>query len=312
LEDKIAQSAVVEVLNAIYEADFLGFSYGFRPGRSQHQALDALTVAITRGKVSWILDADVSDFFSKLDHAWLRRFVEHRVADTRVLRLIQKWLKAGVIEDGVRTECDEGTPQGASASPFLANVYLHYVLDLWADWWRRNRAYGEVIIVRWADDFIVGFGQKRDAENFLAGLRERFAKFALEVNPEKTRLIEFGRFAARDRAARGQGSPETFNFLGFTHYCAKTRAGRFTVYRTTMAKRMRTKLREVKTELMRRRHLPIPEQGRWLGSVVRGHFNYYACRATSMRCKPSESRSPATGAERFVVGARWHGLTGSG
>lgn len=173
-------------------------------------------------------------------------------------------------------ECDEGTPQGASASPFLANVYLHYVMDLWADWWRRNRACGEVIIVRWADDFIVGFGHKRDAENFRADLRKRFAKFALEVNPEKTRLIEFGRFAAQDRAAHGQGAPETFNFLGYTHDCAKTRAGRFTVYRTTMAKRMRAKLREVKTELMRRRHRPIPEQGRWLGSVVRGHFNYHA------------------------------------
>jgi group II intron reverse transcriptase/maturase len=276
LEDKILQRAVVEVLNAIYETDFRGFSYGFRPGRNPHHALDALTVGMWRKKVNWVLDADIRDFFTSLDHGWLEKFLEHRIADKRVLRLIRKWLNAGVIEDGEWSQTLEGAPQGASASPLLANVYLHYVLDLWADWWRRRHGHGEMIIVRWADDFIVGFEHQADARRFLAELRERFAKFGLELHPDKTRLIEFGRFAAKDRQSRGVGKPETFNFLGFTHICATMRDGRFWVRRITISKRMRAKLREVKDQLKRRRHQPIPEQGRWLASVVRGHRAYYA------------------------------------
>ena len=276
LEDKILQRATVEMLNAIYETDFLGFSYGFRPGRSPHHALDALAAGIVRRKVNWVLDADVRDFFTRLDHAWMGRFLEHRIADRRVLRLIRKWISAGVIEDGAWTSCDEGVPQGASASPLLANIYLHYVFDLWADQWRRRHARGDVILVRFADDYVAGFEHREDAERFLAGLRERFAEFNLELADEKTRLIEFGRFAAQRRKARGLGRPETFDFLGFTHCCAQTQNGRFLLKRITISKRMRAKLREVKAELMRRRHLPVPEQGEWLGSVVRGHRAYYA------------------------------------
>jgi RNA-directed DNA polymerase len=276
LEDKIVQRAVVEVLNAIYEADFLGFSYGFRPRRGPHQALDALATGIMSKKVNWVLDADIRDFFGQLDRDWLRKFPGHRIADERVLRLISKWLAAGVIEGGTWTESEKGSPQGASASPLLANVYLHYVLDLWADWWRKRHAHGDMIIVRFADDFIVGFEHRDDAERFLAELRGRFAKFGLGLHPDKTRLVEFGRRAARDRAARGEGKPETFEFLGFTHICATSRRGRFWVRRKTSKKRVRAKLAEVKAEIRRRRCLPIPEQGRWLASVVRGHQAYYA------------------------------------
>jgi RNA-directed DNA polymerase len=276
LEDKIVQRAVVGVLNAVYETDFRGFSYGFRPGRGPHDALDALATGIERKKVNWVLDADIRDFFTSLDHVWLERFLGLRIADKRVLRLIRKWLGAGVIEDGAWSGTVAGAPQGASASPLLANVYLHYVFDLWAEWWRRRYARGDVIIVRFADDFIVGFEHQGEARRFLRDLRERFAKFSLELHPGKTRLIEFGRFAARDRQARGLGKPETFDFLGFTHICGKDRNGRFTVRRITISKRMRAKLAEVKDQLRRRRHLPIPEQGRWLGSVVRGHLAYYA------------------------------------
>jgi len=281
LEDKVVQRALVEVLNAIYESDFLGFSYGFRPGRSQHDALDALVVGIERRKVSWVFDADVANFFTKLDHGWLAKFLEHRIADKRVLRLIQQWLNAGVVEDGTWTACEEGTPQGAVVSPLLANVYLHYVFDLWADQWRRRKAKGDVVIVRYADDQIVGFQHREEAERFQRDLRERLAKFGLELKAGKTRLIEYGRFAAKDRRARGLGGPETFNFLGFTHACGRTRDGRFTVKRITIKERMRAKLREVKTELRRRMHLPIPEVGRWLGSVVRGHLAYYAVHGNS-------------------------------
>jgi group II intron reverse transcriptase/maturase len=285
LEDKILQRAVVEVLGAVYETDFLGFSYGFRPGRSQHDALDALAVGIRRRRVNWVLDADLRDFFTRLDQSWLERFIEHRVADRRMVRLVRKWLRAGAIENGVWSETVEGTPQGASASPLLANVYLHYVFDLWADRWRRREGCGDVVIVRFADDYIVGFEHERDAQRFLDDLRERFAKFALELNAEKTRLIEFGRFAAERRRARGLGRPETFDFLGFTHICAKQRNGRFTVRRITVAKRMRAKLRQVKDELARRRHQPIPEQGQWLASVVRGHCAYYAVPGNSRAVK---------------------------
>jgi group II intron reverse transcriptase/maturase len=276
LEDKILQRAVVEVLNAVYEEDFLGFSYGFRPGRGPHDALDALAVGITERKVNWILDADVSDFFNKLDRAWMMRFLEHRIADKRVLRLIQKWLAAGVVEDGNWSETTEGSPQGASVSPLLANVYLHYVFDRWTRQWRLRHARGDMIVTRFADDFVVGFQHLGDAKRFLNDLRERFAKFNLELHPDKTRLIEFGRFAAQNRKERGLPKPETFDFLGFTHMCGKTKDGRFWLRRITIKKRMRAKLKQVKAELRRRRHWPIPEQGRWLASVLRGHFNYYA------------------------------------
>jgi group II intron reverse transcriptase/maturase len=276
LEDKIVQRAVVEVLNAVYEVDFRGFSYGFRPGRGPHHALDALAVGISQKRVNWVLDADIRDFFGQLDHSWLRKFLGHRIADKRVLRLIDKWLAAGVIEDGNWSQAMEGAPQGASASPLLANVYLHHVFDLWADWWRRRHARGDVIIVRFADDITIGFEHEEDAQRFLIALRERFAKFGLELHPDKTRLIEFGRRAARDRATRGLGKPETFDFLGFTHICGKSKSGRFWLRRITITKRMRAKLREVNDQLKRRRHQPVPVQGQWLRSVVQGHLAYYA------------------------------------
>jgi group II intron reverse transcriptase/maturase len=277
LEDKILQRTLVEVLNAIYETDFLGFSYGFRPGRSPHRALDALAAGIVGKKVNWVLDADFRDYFSSLDHQWLERFLEHRIADKRVLRLIQKWMAAGVIENGSWTAFEEGVPQGASASPLLANVYLHYVFDLWAHQWRTRHAHGDVVITRFADDFVVGFEHREDAERFWADLRDRLAKFGLELNAEKTRLIEFGRNAARDRKARGLGKPETFQFLGFTHVCGTTRmSGRFKLKRITDSKRVRAKLLAVKREMARRMHRPIPEQGRWLARVLQGHYNYYA------------------------------------
>lgn len=276
LEDKIVQRATVEVLNAIYEGDFVGFSYGFRPGRSPHHALDALATGILRRKVNWVLDADIRGFFDTIDHGWMMRFLEHRIADRRILRLIQKWLNAGVVEQGRRSKPEWGTPQGATISPLLANVYLHYVFDLWADNWRKRNACGDVVIVRFADDVVVGFQLRSDAERFQEALRERFAKFHLELHPEKTRLVEFGRFAAARRHAHNLGKPETFSFLGFTHICARSNAGRFLLQRKTMRIRMRAKLKAVKAELMLRRHLPVPQQGAWLGSVVRGHLAYYA------------------------------------
>jgi group II intron reverse transcriptase/maturase len=276
LEDKIVQRAVVEVLNAIYETDFLGFSYGFRPGRNPHNALDALYVGIMRKKVNWVLDADIRGFFDAIDHGWLMKFIEHRVADQRVLRHIKKWLNAGVIEDGKRTQAEVGAPQGGSISPLLANVYLHYVFDLWVHQWRKKHAHGDMIIVRFADDFATGFQYREDAERFLENLRERVRKFHLELHPEKTRLIEFGRYAARNRKRVGAGKPESFDFLGFTHSCDKTRNGKFIVLRQTMRDRMCAKLHELKSELRRRMHRPIPEVGQWLRSVMRGHFQYYA------------------------------------
>jgi group II intron reverse transcriptase/maturase len=274
LEDKIVQRAVCEVLNAVYEADFKGFSYGFRPGRSQHDALDALSAGLGK-KVNWVLDADIRGFFDHLDREWLAKFLRHRIADERILRLVVKWLNAGVLEDGQWTDSGEGTPQGGSLSPMLANVYLHYVLDLWADWWRKTHARGNVIITRFADDFVTGFQYQDDAERFLAELRGRLAEFALELHPGKTRLIEFGPHAARNRQARGEGKPETFTFLGFRHIARMTR-GRFWVQRVTDKKKMTAKLKQVKAEIMRRRHLPVPEQGRWLASVTTGHSRYYA------------------------------------
>ncbi len=275
LEDKIVQRATVEVLNAVYEADFIGFSYGFRPGRSQHKALDALTVGIETRKVNWVLDADIRDFYGSINHEWLVKFVEHRIADKRVVRLIQKWLAAGVLEDGEVTFGATGAPQGASASPLLSNVYLHYVYDLWVQQWREKQAKGHMILVRFADDTVVGFQYKADAERFLKELKERLLKFDLELHPEKTRLIEFGRFAAKNREERGEGKPETFTFLGFTHICGKTRSGNFTVMRQTIKKKLNAKIKALKVELTKRMHLPIQEVGKWLHKVVTGHNQYY-------------------------------------
>jgi RNA-directed DNA polymerase len=277
LEDKIVQQAVVTILNQIYEVDFKGFSYGFRPGRSPHQALDALSVGITRKKVNWMLDADIRGFFDNLSHEWAVKFLEHRVADRRIIRLIQKWLKAGVSEDGQWSETSKGTPQGAVVSPLIANVYLHYCFDLWADVWRRKVAKGDVIIVRYADDLALGFQYRADAVRFLEDLKERCAKFGLELHQEKTRLIEFGRYAARDRQQRGAGKPETFNFLGFTHYCGRRhKTDTFTVGRITAKKRMVAKLKAIKVELRRRMHARPCEVGAWLRKVVTGYYQYHA------------------------------------
>ena len=277
LEDKIVQRAVVEVLNAIYEPDFLGFSYGFRPGRSPHHALDALDGGIDTKTVNWVLDADIRGFFDTLDHGWLiRSSSSTAMADRRVVRLIQKWLSAGVLEDGQRTVSEVGTVQGGSISPLLANIYLHYVFDLWVQRWRKTQARGEMIVVRYADDFVVGFQHRQDAERFLTELRDRFARFGLTLHPDKTRLLEFGRFAVENRRDRGDGKPETFNFLGFTHSCAKTRTGRFMVLRQTMRTRWQAKLRAVKTRLRQRLHQPVPEQGAYLRAVVLGHNRYYS------------------------------------
>src|SRR5712692_7431669 len=276
LGDQIVQRATAMVLNAIYEEDFLGFSYGFRPGRGTHDALDALCVGITSKKVNFILDADIRSFFDTVNQDWLIRFVEHRIGDRRIVRLIQKWLKVGVLEDGIVTVSDRGTAQGAVISPLLANIYLHYVLDLWAERWRRRKATGDMIIVRYADDFIVGFQHESDARRFLDEMRGRLREYALSLHPEKTRLIEFGRFAAERRKRRGLGKPETFNFLGFTFSCGKTRAGKFQIKRKTRRDRMRAKLKMIKEEMWRRMHQPIPAQGKWLWYVVNGYFNYHA------------------------------------
>jgi RNA-directed DNA polymerase len=274
LEDKLVQRATTEVLNAIYETDFLGFSYGFRPGRSPHDALDALYAAIMTKKVGWVLDADIRGYFDAIDHESLMKFIELRIADKRVLRHIKKWLNAGVMEDGTKFFSEEGVPQGGSISPLLANVYLHYVFDLWAHRRRQTHANGDVVIVRFCDDFVVGFQHRHEAEQFRGVLVERFRQFNLELNADKTRLIEFGRFADQNRKNRGVGKAETFDFLGFTHICGKTRKGRFIVLRKTIRKRIRIKLLELRKELRRRLHVPIPEVGKWLGSVLRGH-NYY-------------------------------------
>jgi group II intron reverse transcriptase/maturase len=275
LEDKLVQRATVEVLNAVYETDFVGFSYGFRPGRSQHQALDALSVGIRYRQVCWVLDTDIRGFYDAIDHEWLMKFVEHRVRDQRVLRHMKKWLNAGVLEQGEWRRTERGVPQGASIGPLLANIYLHYAFDLWAQQWRKRHARGEVILVRYADDIVVGFQYKSDAGRFQSELRARFAKFNLELHPDKTRLIEFGRFATQNRERRGQGKPETFNFLGFTHSCDKTKRGTFIVLRQTMKKRLQRKLKEVKAILKQRMHEPIADVGAYLGRVVAGHLRYY-------------------------------------
>ena len=297
LEDKIVQRATVEGLNAIYETDFLGFSYGFRPGRSPHHALDALYTGLLTRKVNWVLDLDIKGFFDGISHPWLVKFVEHRIADRRVVRLVQKWLNAGVLEDGKHLRVEEGTPQGGSASPLLANIYLHYVFDLWVQAWRRKRAHGDVIVVRFADDIVLGFQVKSDAEQFRAELEERFRRFSLELHPEKTRLLEFGPFAINNRRRSGEGKPETFNFLGFTHICVRKRSnGMFTVLRQTIRKRLQAKLNEVKAELQRRMQDPIPEQGQWLRAVVHGHIRYYGV----------PMNTPALATFRFQAGWLWH------
>ena len=297
LEDKVVQRAAVEVLNAIYETDFLGFSYGFRPGRSQHNALDALYTGLLTKKVNWVLDLDIRGFFDAISHAWMVKFIEHRIADRRVIRLIHKWLNAGVLEDGKRIRVEEGTPQGGSASPLLANVYLHYVFDLWAQAWRRKQAHGDMIVVRFADDIVAGFQSKADAEQFQAELSERMRRFNLELHPQKTRLLEFGPFAIDNRRRRREGKPETFDFLGFTHICIKKRSnGRYTVMRQTIRKRLQAKLNAVKTALTQRMHLPIPEQGKWLAAVVRGHIRYYGV----------PMNTPALALFRYQVGRLWH------
>jgi len=276
LEDKIVQRATVAVLNAIYEEDFLGFSYGFRPGRGTHDALDALSVGIDSTQVNWILDADIRSFFDEISQEWLVRFLEHRIGDQRIIRLIQKWLKVGILEDGIVTVSDRGTGQGAVVSPLLANIYLHYVLDLWAERWRRREATGDMIIVRYADDFIVGFQHEVDARRFLDEMRARLQEFALSLHPDKTRLIEFGRLAATNRKQCGLGKPETFGFLGFTFICGTSRRGKFLLKRKTRRDRIRAKLRMVKEAMRRRIHQPIPQQGKWLRQVVIGYFNYHA------------------------------------
>ena len=277
LEDKLVQHAVGKVLNQIWEEDFQGFSYGFRPGRGQREALDALWVGIVRKKVNWILDLDIRSFFDRLQHDWLVQFVEHRIGDKRIVRLIQKWLKAGVVEDGKWFQAEEGSPQGSVISPILANLYLHYVLDLWAKAWRKKVARGEMIIVRYADDGVLGFEGQEDAEQFLEQLRERLRKFGLELHPEKTRLIEFGRYAAERREKRGEGKPETFNFLGFTHICGTNhKTGKFTVHRKTIGKRMAAKLKEIRAKLRQRMHESPKTTGTWLVQVVRGYFQYHA------------------------------------
>jgi group II intron reverse transcriptase/maturase len=296
LEDKIVQRAVTAVLSAIYEEDFLGFSYGFRPGRSQHDALDALTVGISSRKVNFILDADIRSFFTEVSQEWVVRFLEHRIGDKRIIRLVQKWLRAGVLEDGVVTIEEKGTGQGSVISPMLANVYLHYAIDLWAERWRRREATGDMIMVRYADDIIVGFQHESDARRFWDAMRERLRKFSLTLHPDKTRLIAFGRFAAQNRAKRGLGKPETFKFLGFVFICGKSRRGDFQIRRKSRRDRMRAKLREIKEALRQRRHRPIPETGKWLAQVVAGYFAYHAV----------PTNSPALAAFRYHVLVLWY------
>src|ERR1700732_2134932 len=299
LEDKIVQHAVVTILNQIYEEDFLGFSYGFRPGRSQHQALDALSFALLKKKVNYVLDADIRGFFDNLDKGWLIKFVEYRVADPRIIRLIQKWLNAGVMEEGKWSDTKTGSPQGSVISPLLANIYLHYAFDLWVNVWRQKWARGEVVVIRYADDVISGFQHQTDVDRFLENLRERLGMFGLELHPDKTRRIEFGRFAEQNRKRRGEGKPETFDFLGFTHISGKNRLGRFTVRRKTIRKRMGAKLREIKQLLRERMHDPVRQTGQWLKSVVQGHFNYYAV--------PGNLDSLGIFRER-AIGHWWHTL----
>jgi len=298
LEDKVVQQAVRMVMEPIYEAEFLGFSYGFRPGRSPHDALDALAVAIDRseGRVRWVLDADIRSFFDTIDHGWMQRFIEHRIGDTRLVRLLMKWMRAGVMEDGKLRETQAGTPQGGLVSPLLANVYLHYALDLWVTSWRKKQARGAVYLVRYADDFVMGFEVEQDAHAMHSALIERLAKFGLELHPEKTRVLQFGRYAREDRARRGLPKPETFDFLGFTHIAGVSRNGRFQLQRHTSRKKRRARLARLKEACRRRRHDAVMDQHRWLTSVLRGHYRYYGV--------PTNSR--ALEQFRFRVERTWH------
>jgi len=296
LEEKIVQRAVAAVLSAIYEESFLGFSYGFRPGRSQHHALDALIVGISSRKVNFILDADIRSFFTEVSQEWVVRFLEDRIGDKRIIRFVQKWLRAGVLEDGVVTIEEKGTGQGSVISPLLANVYLHYVFDLWAERWRRREATGDMIMVRYADDLVVGFQHETDARRFWDAMRERLREFSLSLHPDKTRLIEFGRFAAQNHEKRGRSKPETFKFLGFVLICGKSRRGDFQIWRKSRRDRMRGKLREIKEALRQRMHRPIPETGKWLAQVVAGYFAYHAV----------PTNSPAIAAFRYHVVILWH------
>ncbi len=298
LEDKIVQRAAAEVMGAVYESDFLGFSYGFRPGRGQHDALDAVHVGITVRKVNWVLDVDIRGFFDAIDHEWLMKFIEHRIVDKRVLRHVKKWLNAGVLEDGKRTRAERGSPQGGSISPLLANIYLHYALDLWAYRWRQKEANGDMIIVRYADDVIIGFQHEAEAKRFLEELRERLLKFGLELHPDKTKLMEFGRFAAQDRKRRGDGKPETFDFLGFTHICGKTRKnGYFALVRQTMRVRLRARLKTLRKELRFRMHDPVHRTGAWLNRVLRGYYQYHAI--------PGNSRALRAFQHEAALAWRW-------
>jgi group II intron reverse transcriptase/maturase len=303
LEDKIVQRAVVEVLNAVYEEDFLGFSYGFRPRRSPHHALDAIATGIERKKVNWVLDADIRGFFDTIDHGWLLRFLEHRIADKRVLRLVQKWLSAGVIEDGTWTACDEGTPQGASVSTLLANVYLHYVFDLWVRQWRRRNGRYDMVVVRFADDFVVGFEHRRDARRFLADLRKRFAKFGLELHAEKTRLIEFGRFAADRRWRGGRGKPETFEFLGFTHICARRGTGGSSSRGSRARNGCGSSYASSKASCAAAGISPFPSKGAGWRAWCAGTSRTTPCPTTLRRCAPSGRGSSGTGARRYGTAA---------
>ena len=296
LEDKIVQRATAAVLSAIYEEEFLGFSYGFRPKRSQHDALDALMVGIAGTKVNFVLDADIRSFFNEVSQEWLVRFVQHRIGDPRIVRLIQKWLKVGVLEDGETVVSEKGTGQGSVISPLLANIYLHYTFDLWADRWRRREATGNMVMVRYADDIIIGFEHETDARRFWDEMRERLREFSLSLHPVKTRLIEFGRHAADNRKRRGLSKPETFTFLGFTMICGKSRRGRFLLKRKTRSDRMRAKLQEIKEAVLRQRHQPIPIQGEWLRKVVAGFFAYHAV----------PTNGPAISAFRYCVITFWH------
>jgi RNA-directed DNA polymerase len=297
LEDKIVQRAAVAVMSTIYEADFVEFSYGFRPKRGQHQALDALYVGLSTKRVNFVFDADIQDFFNKIDREWLIKFIEHRIADKRVVWLIQKWLNAGILEEGKIIYNEQGTPQGSGASPLLANVYLHYVYDLWVQQWKEKRARGDVVVVRFADDTVVGFQYESDAKRFQQELMDRLRKFGLELHPEKTRLIEFGRYAAERREKRKEGKPESFTFLGFTHVCGKRRKdGKFTILRLTIKKRMLAKLKEIKEDLRKRMHHPIRDVGQWLKKVITGHYQYYGV----------PGNYDAMSDFRHQVGLRWH------
>lgn len=275
LEDKVVQQAVRWVIEPIYEAMFVGVSYGFRPNRSQHDALDALAETIAR-KVNWVLDADIRSFFDTIDHGWMQKFLELRIADKRLVRIAIKWMRAGVMEEGELREVEEGTPQGGIISPLLANIYLHYALDLWVLDWRKKRACGEVYFVRYADDFVMGFQREQDARAMRSELSEQLAMHGLELHPEKTRVIQFGRFAREDRARQGLSKPETFDFLGFTHIASIARDGRFQLKRRTSRKKRRAKLARLKEEIRTRRHRAVSEQHAWLSRVLLGHDRYYA------------------------------------